>query len=410
MAAITAIVPSFLSPTPSTPAVGSSRSQTDNINSASSQTSNFQSLFVNASQIQNTASKSTDSSTPNAEKSFDEKSKDDKTDNNTNANGIVLPTVPQPPAAIAPTPTGGTVATSNTATQQLPSTNNITTLTATVDRSNLTTGTNTDFNTIKQTIVSQAPIITDTNRIPPTPIAVLTADTMPEPVEAPLAVPFVPEVSNQAVGQTVFTASQIIANNPLTSPKNNVGTSEFADQFELTIRKTISQDNDIQSPQVSVLSNQPNVSSAPATIYRVATTQTTATPSMQLADAVIEHARVATKNETTEFNLQLNPASLGKVQVKLIANSDDLRAQVLVANDEVRRMVESQIPDLRQRLEAAGVSVSGFDVQTDTSGRSNEQSESSQYETRSRMIRDTAKIATITIPKAELTGRLDVTA
>jgi flagellar hook-length control protein FliK len=38
---------------------------------------------------------------------------------------------------------------------------------------------------------------------------------------------------------------------------------------------------------------------------------------------------------------------------------------VLVADDAVRRMIESQLPELRQRLEAAGVNVQALDIATD---------------------------------------------
>lgn len=88
----------------------------------------------------------------------------------------------------------------------------------------------------------------------------------------------------------------------------------------------------------------------------------------QLADAVVARAEVTTRDGTTEFQLRLDPPELGRVEVKLVSAGDDLRASVVVADDAVRRLIESQLPELRQRLEAAGVLVQQFDVATDPNG------------------------------------------
>jgi hypothetical protein len=67
--------------------------------------------------------------------------------------------------------------------------------------------------------------------------------------------------------------------------------------------------------------------------------------------------------------MRLDPPSLGRVDVKLVATGDEIRAHVVVANDDVRKALESHWPLLRDRLDASGVTVSSFDVRTDTSGR-----------------------------------------
>jgi len=73
---------------------------------------------------------------------------------------------------------------------------------------------------------------------------------------------------------------------------------------------------------------------------------------------------VLTRNGSVELQMHLNPADLGRVQINLVTRGDEVHGQVLVANDAVRHMVESQMSDLRQRLEAAGVNVQRFDVST----------------------------------------------
>jgi flagellar hook-length control protein FliK len=48
-----------------------------------------------------------------------------------------------------------------------------------------------------------------------------------------------------------------------------------------------------------------------------------------------------------------------------------VQAEVTVSSEAVRGMIESQLPELKQRLEAAGLTVSKFDVNTQTGGGSN---------------------------------------
>ena len=74
--------------------------------------------------------------------------------------------------------------------------------------------------------------------------------------------------------------------------------------------------------------------------------------------------------------MRLDPPELGEVKVKLIATGDRIQAEVLVGDDAVKRMIESQLADLRQRLESNGVQVSRFDVTTDAGGGEGRQSQS----------------------------------
>ncbi|MBY0456825.1 MAG: flagellar hook-length control protein FliK, partial [Gemmataceae bacterium] len=65
-----------------------------------------------------------------------------------------------------------------------------------------------------------------------------------------------------------------------------------------------------------------------------------------------------------------DPPQLGPVRIRLTADADGIHGQVVVSNDAIRRMIESQLPELRQRLEAAGVSVQNLDVSAGDTGRS----------------------------------------
>jgi flagellar hook-length control protein FliK len=90
----------------------------------------------------------------------------------------------------------------------------------------------------------------------------------------------------------------------------------------------------------------------------------TPTVAAQLTDGIVTHARVAERDGAVEFQIRLDPPELGPVKVKITAVGDRLTAEVVVSNDAIRQMVESQLPDLRQRLEQAGVNLPTLDVST----------------------------------------------
>ena len=89
----------------------------------------------------------------------------------------------------------------------------------------------------------------------------------------------------------------------------------------------------------------------------------------QIAQSVVSQVRVLNKDETVEYSIRLDPPDLGRVQIRLISTGDNLSAHVTVATDAVRQMMESQLPELRQRLEQAGVNATQIDVSTQTAGQ-----------------------------------------
>ena len=86
------------------------------------------------------------------------------------------------------------------------------------------------------------------------------------------------------------------------------------------------------------------------------------TPVDQIAEGMLVRADVVASGGRTEFRLQLNPPNLGPVDVRIHSTPAGLRAELVSADPAVRQMIESQLPELRHRLEAAGLNVSGFDV------------------------------------------------
>ncbi len=87
-------------------------------------------------------------------------------------------------------------------------------------------------------------------------------------------------------------------------------------------------------------------------------------PAVQLSEAIAVHARPLHANESVEFRMRLNPPELGRLDIHLKSSGDRIDGHLIVANEAIRGMIESQLPELRQRLEAAGVTVHNLDVST----------------------------------------------
>ena len=192
---------------------------------------------------------------------------------------------------------------------------------------------------------SVAATIPKTTPIPPR-LAPPTA-SLPNPVAAPVRVEIAPSIPTASTVRITPAVSGV--------------------ELSLATR-------DVESPATNTLIPQtlPTASSAGAiAVDRPAAGAKTDVPSApeQIAQSVVSQVRVLSKDETVEYSIRLDPPDLGRVQIRLISTGDNLSAHVTVANDAVRQMLESQLPELRQRLEQAGVNATQIDVSTQTAGQ-----------------------------------------
>jgi flagellar hook-length control protein FliK len=86
----------------------------------------------------------------------------------------------------------------------------------------------------------------------------------------------------------------------------------------------------------------------------------------QLSGPITAHLRTRPTDGETELQIRLDPPELGAVKLKIVSTGGDVRAELHLSSDAVRRVVESQLPELRQRLEDAGVKVERFDLTSDS--------------------------------------------
>jgi hypothetical protein len=121
-----------------------------------------------------------------------------------------------------------------------------------------------------------------------------------------------------------------------------------------------------------------NISTASATFFATSTAQvaeatgnlpTLQTPDPRLsfgervqafADAVAQRVIGQIRDENWSVRLQLEPANLGAMDIDLSLTGNVVAATVGVANNDVRALLESGLPRLRESLESAGLQLSGW--------------------------------------------------
>lgn len=106
---------------------------------------------------------------------------------------------------------------------------------------------------------------------------------------------------------------------------------------------------------------------------------------MKLLDQVAEQIRVNVSEGKTSMEMQLNPENLGKVYVNITSKEGVIHAQLAASSEAVRTALESQLADLRENLNQAGVKVDAVEVTVASHGfeknlEQNQQSDKKQGE------------------------------
>lgn len=78
------------------------------------------------------------------------------------------------------------------------------------------------------------------------------------------------------------------------------------------------------------------------------------------ADAVAQRVIGQIRDENWSVRMQLEPANLGTMDIDLSLKGNVVAATVGVSNQDVRALLESGLPRLRESLESAGLQLSGW--------------------------------------------------
>ena len=72
--------------------------------------------------------------------------------------------------------------------------------------------------------------------------------------------------------------------------------------------------------------------------------------------------RIQVRSDMTQMELQLNPASLGTVNINITSKAGVITAQFLTQNETVKAAIESQIVQLKNSFEEQGIKVESVEV------------------------------------------------
>ncbi len=82
----------------------------------------------------------------------------------------------------------------------------------------------------------------------------------------------------------------------------------------------------------------------------------------EIVDQIVEQIKIAIKPESTSMELQLNPESLGRVDLTVVSKNGVLTASFTAENQIAKEAIESQMQVLKDNLNNQGVKVEAIEV------------------------------------------------
>ncbi len=82
----------------------------------------------------------------------------------------------------------------------------------------------------------------------------------------------------------------------------------------------------------------------------------------EIMNQIMEYMKINLKAETQTMELQLHPASLGTVNVQIMARESGLTAHFTTQNETVRAVIETQLIQLKNQFEEHGIKVDAVEV------------------------------------------------
>lgn len=96
-------------------------------------------------------------------------------------------------------------------------------------------------------------------------------------------------------------------------------------------------------------------------VFENAMAQSTA-DTQNIMNQIMDYMRVQVRADMTQMELQLNPASLGTVNINITSKAGVITAQFLTQNETVKAAIESQIVQLKNSFEEQGLKVEAVEV------------------------------------------------
>lgn len=86
------------------------------------------------------------------------------------------------------------------------------------------------------------------------------------------------------------------------------------------------------------------------------------TSSEDIMNQIYDRIKVVNSKDMQELHISLKPEQLGEVTIKLAMEKGLMTGRILVENSQVKSLVESNLPQIKENLKAQNLDVSGFSV------------------------------------------------
>lgn len=90
----------------------------------------------------------------------------------------------------------------------------------------------------------------------------------------------------------------------------------------------------------------------------------------QTLEHIHAHLRQNSREGATEFVLQLHPPELGQLRIHLTTQGGEVHGHIYTSDEALRRLLQEQLPELRQRLEGMGLTLGEWAVASDARDQS----------------------------------------
>ena len=83
---------------------------------------------------------------------------------------------------------------------------------------------------------------------------------------------------------------------------------------------------------------------------------------MRIMNQVLDALKVVSKENMTSMEMQLNPESLGKINVQVVVKEGIVTAQIVAQNEAVKEAIESQITVLKDNMAGQDIKIQEVEV------------------------------------------------
>ena len=234
------------------------------------------------------------------------------------------------------------------------------------------------LNTLKESVTVQAPAEEAAQEVPQ--LSEVVSEV--EPVAAAVEVE-VMEVATTQGNKVTNTRSDVTTTEKveLTETTTNEGTVIPKTETSQDIRNNSSKTGEESGNTAGQNFSQNFVNRLAEAVENANSTTTSyGVRGQDIINQITEHIRVHVKQDTTEMELQLHPASLGNVKVQLTSAGGVLTAVFTTENEAVKTALESQLIQLKENFAQQGLKVESVEVNVSAQGfeRSLDQQEQEQ--------------------------------